>query len=451
MVITGLIRPPPEIRAVADKTAQFVAKNGRAFEDRIINSAKGKTPKFAFLDPKSPFHAYYEDKISFYEQGGEDVDEKEEASKAAAETKRSETAKQQDKTPSAEAVRKKEKSIKASAQDPVAVALLAQRNKIAQAREAATSSGDKAATSEEGAAPTPPASCTIEPPPPIQYVNIVAPSNLTLAQIETIQLVAQFAALDGKNGPFLQMLAMKEWHNPIFSFLQPRHGHFAYFSALVDAYRRILGLWTNSAAPVSGAGFDRLVDKMANNVNTCLEMAAYREEYDRDVGQREKQNNEETSFAAQIDWHDFVVVETIDFPASEIVLPPPPPPPPKFTLPKATIKPSAPVAVPETMDESDDDEEGENIRVVSSYTPNVVSTGTHVKDRTHVIDPITGKSVPVADMPEHMRIQLLDPKWAEERRKFQEKQKDSNLVSGDVIANNLSRLAQARGVGKNVR
>ena len=39
-----------------------------------------------------------------------------------------------------------------------------------------------------------------------------------------------------------------------------------------------------------------------------------------------------------------------------------------------------------------------------------------------------------------MRIQLLDPKWAEEKKRFQEKQKESNLVSGDAIATNISRL-----------
>jgi hypothetical protein len=39
-----------------------------------------------------------------------------------------------------------------------------------------------------------------------------------------------------------------------------------------------------------------------------------------------------------------------------------------------------------------------------------------------------------------MRIQLLDPKWAEEKRKFQEKQKETNLVAGDMMATNLSRV-----------
>ena len=75
MVITGVIRPPPDIRAVADRTASYVAKNGRTFEQRILKSAKGKTPKFAFLQPTSPFHAYYEDRIQFYENGGEDNEE----------------------------------------------------------------------------------------------------------------------------------------------------------------------------------------------------------------------------------------------------------------------------------------------------------------------------------------------------------------------------------------
>ena len=75
MVISGVIRPPPEIRAVADKTALFVAKNGRAFEQRILNSDKGKTPKFAFLHATSPFNAYYEQKIRFHEEGGTEEEE----------------------------------------------------------------------------------------------------------------------------------------------------------------------------------------------------------------------------------------------------------------------------------------------------------------------------------------------------------------------------------------
>merc|ERR1712194_102327 len=79
----GIIRPPTEIRVVADRTAKFVAKNGRAFEQRILSSEKGKTPKFAFLTEISPFHAYYEDRIRFYEEGGVDEENQNEEKKKA--------------------------------------------------------------------------------------------------------------------------------------------------------------------------------------------------------------------------------------------------------------------------------------------------------------------------------------------------------------------------------
>jgi splicing factor 3A subunit 1 len=251
--------------------------------------------------------------------------------------------------------------------------------------------------------------------------------------------VAQFTAMEGKGGPFLQELTLREWTNSAFSFCQPRHAHFAYFSALVDAYRRILGQWTasaNSKSMTSGTPLD---------AQASLQQAAYRAEYERELLQMKSQQEEGEVVA--IDWQDFVVVETIDFPVDEKVelsMLPKPPPPKIQEQPSVAAKPEH-----EGMEESDDEDEEETIRVVPSYTPKVFGTA---KNQARAIDPITGKSVSVADMPEHMRIQLMDPKWAEERKKFQEKQKDSNLVSGDAIASNISRFAQARGdlFGKSV-
>jgi len=434
MVITGVIRPPAEIRAVADKTALFVAKNGRAFESRILNSAKGKTPKFAFLHDSSPFHAYYEDKIRFYEEGGEEKEKDGQAEKELQEKKKQEEEKPikeaEEKKKQEELQKKKEKAQKASALDPVATALLGRRKIIKEARAAV----EEAQKSEE---PVTNNVAGVIPPPKLHFVSVAAPANLSPVQVETIKLVAQFTALDGKGGPFFQQLTNREWTNPLFAFIQPRHGHFAYFSALVDAYRMMMSTWTNkdkesdmSILPVA---------ELAGNVDKCLEVAAYRAEYDRDVAERRRQEMEgnELAGSAHIDWYDFVVVETIDFPVDEKVTKLPPPP-----------APSKAVAVAEPTDEmKESDDEGEIIRVVPEYTPKVVSTQYVAQEtsRTHVIDPITGKSVPLADLPEHMRIQLLDPKWAEEKKKFMDKQKESNLVSGDMIANNISRFAQAKG------
>lgn len=417
MVISGVIRPPPDIRAVADKTALFVAKNGRAFEERIFNSEKGKTPKFAFLHATSPFHAYYEQRIRFYQEGG--TEDEDDTKKEASEEKKEESAEKQ---PSNRDERKQDKAQKASAVDPVARALLSQQNKIRDARAAVETNE----TNDD----SPPAEGPV-PPPPLRWVSAVAP-NIPAVQIETIKLAAQFTALDGKGGPFLQDLAIREGNNPSFGFLQPRHGHFAYFSALVDGYRHILTTWSKPDAEAL----------TTFNLDKSLEIAAYRAEYDRDAAERERaaleENDGPLSGAALIDWHDFVVVETIEFPLDEVV--------------QLTLPPPPPMAVSVDRDdggemEESDEEEGETIRVVPYYKPKVVSTESIAKDasRTHVIDPITGRSIPVADMPEHMRIQFLDPKWAEEKKKFMDKQKESNLVSGDAIAANISRLAQARG------
>ena len=202
MVITGVIRPPPEIRAVADRTASYVAKNGRTFEARILNSAKGKTPKFAFLQPTSPFHAYYEERIKFYEEGGEDVEEKkaeestQQQQKKQPPTDSTKTAKETATT------RKTEKTQVASAIDPIAKALLDQRAKISQARAKQKEEAEakqKEDTTEQQQDPSSAAAATtslsdwqIPAPPSLDLVAIVAPTGLSASQIELIQLVAQF-------------------------------------------------------------------------------------------------------------------------------------------------------------------------------------------------------------------------------------------------------------------
>lgn len=464
MVIQGIIRPPPEIRAVADRTALYVAKNGRTFETRILNSSKGKTPKFAFLHVTSPFHAYYEERIQFYENGG--VDEKEnDNTETTLETKDGDAPKA---AAAVFAESKAKTTQKASAIDPIAKALLSQRTKISELRrliEEAAKAQQENHGNEENDKPAA-VVVTIPPPPRFHFVQIVAPASLTVVQLETIQLTAQFAALSSSISSssssnssskvnFLQALTVREWNNPAFSFCQPRHGHFAYFSALVDAYRHILDhCWSsknNNADKQQQEDGGCNVKAMAANVDHCLEVAAYRAEYQRDKEERARQE-QDGPVVAKIDWHDFVVVETIDFPVDEVVaMLPPPPPPPVETA--ATAISSTRADADAMEDSSDDEEEEETIRVVPSYTPKVYGTSHAANQMETVIDPISGKSVAVKDMPEHLRIQLLDPKWAEERKKFQDKQKESNLVSGDMVASNLERFAQARGdrFGKKVR
>jgi splicing factor 3A subunit 1 len=57
-----VILPPPIVREIIDRTAGFIAKNGRSYEERIARSAPG-TIKFAFLSETHPYHDYYEQTI----------------------------------------------------------------------------------------------------------------------------------------------------------------------------------------------------------------------------------------------------------------------------------------------------------------------------------------------------------------------------------------------------
>mmetsp|Transcript_15104 Transcript_15104/g.22251 ORF Transcript_15104/g.22251 Transcript_15104/m.22251 type:complete len:634 (-) Transcript_15104:535-2436(-) len=406
MAVKGIIRPPPDIRAVADKTALFVSKNGRGMETKILNSEQGQAPKFSFLHDNSPFHAYYEDRIRRYQEG--------ETDKEDAPTQKEEEKKEDQSTSTPAIITKPSKQAIKSALDPIAKALLHQRKKIRhEHEEAIKAERDKKAKAGEAPNTDNPGfaaahAILVEHPTPLHYVNITAPRNLTAVEVETIKLVAQFTAFDSSKN-FLQNLTIREWNNPTFAFLQPRNAQFAYFSALTDCYKHVLETALDNDA------------YQVKSIEACLNLTAYRAEFEHYAEERQLDSRGEEDDANMIDWHDFVVVETIDFSKDETVQP--------LTVPTEI----------DEMEESDDDE-GETIRVVPNYTPKVVASNQTNKSQTHAIDPITGMSVPVSETSEHLRIQLLDPKWAEEKRKFQEKQKESNLVAGDAIATNLSRV-----------
>ena len=509
MAIQGIIRPPPAIRAVADKTALFVAKNGRAFENKIINSEKGRTPKFAFLHPTSHFHAYYEDRILFYQYGGTNADKgdknksedvKKDDKGADASEKEGANKDEKDETKVVSAAVAKSRQTK-SIVDPVARALLKQRTYIQKASQVSDSKKEKSTETIETAET--PTSQPI-PPPSLYYTTLLPPKAIPTAQLEILQFTAQVVALQGRGGSFLRDLSHREWDNPTqWGFLQPRHAHFSYFSNLVDVYKRILGkhvlgreqTWKGSLLEMQAlktrVGLDlnevaeddigmeqkvgqeatftqelrreqRNMKYMAEGVGKCLEKVAYAAEYDLHIEEKRRKQQENLEDdrsgtlggSARVDWHDFVVVETIDFPVDEIVerLPPPP----TSTMKEIEPKESQVEEEEEAMDESSDDEDGdeEKIKVVSDYAPKVVSSEARFSSdaRTHVIDPITKKRIALEDTSDHMRIQLMDPEWAKQQKIFKEKQKESNYVQGDMIARNVNAFAKARGdlFGKSV-
>ncbi|RFU80997.1 pre-mrna splicing factor [Trichoderma arundinaceum] len=69
----GVVLPPREIRNILEKTAGYVARNGSVFEDRIREKER-QNPKFSFLNPEDAYHAYYQWRLAEIRAGrGTDI------------------------------------------------------------------------------------------------------------------------------------------------------------------------------------------------------------------------------------------------------------------------------------------------------------------------------------------------------------------------------------------
>ncbi|XP_059652797.1 probable splicing factor 3A subunit 1 [Cornus florida] len=421
----GIIHPPPDIRNIVDKTAQFVAKNGPEFEKRIIANNAGNA-KFNFLNASDPYHAYYQHRLSEFRSQNQ--------------------ASAQQQTPSE------------SADSSV----------LESAPSAPAADSNDAAAKPDPASQFRPIHKVLEPPEAEQY-TVRLPEGITGEELDIIKLTAQFVARNGKS--FLTGLTSREINNPQFHFLKPTHSMFMFFTSLADAYSKVL-------MPPKG-----LTDKLRKSVadmTTVLERCLHRLEWERSQEQaRQKAEDEieqERVQMAMIDWHDFVVVETIDFADDEDEDLPPP-----MTL-EEVIRRSKMTAMEEEdivepgkevemeMDEEEVQLVEEGMRAASieengekkyemkatheEQEPpmRIVKNWKRPEDRIpaerdptkFVVSPITGELIPINEMSEHMRISLIDPKYKEQKDRMFAKIRETTLAQDDEISKNIVGLARTR-------
>ncbi|KAK1934455.1 Splicing factor 3A subunit 1 [Phytophthora citrophthora] len=391
--VTGIIYPPPDIRAVVDKTAQFVANNGRAFESRIVGERM--SAKFSFLRESDPYHAYYEHKVSEF------VAKKDESPSAAVpEQQGQEQTENQQQQPSDQQEKTQEVVKAAEATGDVVVEKKAVQDVTAQVA--------KKIKEKE-----------LDPPPEEKF--IIKHPTLSALDQEIMYLTAQYTALSGSS--FLSGLATREQRNPQFDFLKPTHPLFAYFTALVESYTLVLAKQDAQMKRIE-EGMDRM---------KVLDRCVHRMEWQRTEQERQDkevaESDAERRALAQIDWHDFVVVETINFEDDD------------------DLGASANNAEAEAkgsdddmdMEDDDDDEPKPEIKVVEDYVPQ--ATAATAQQPLLSVD---GKTLSTAEANEHMRILLMNPKWREETQRHLEKQKESSYAAGSAIADSLRRFATKR-------
>ncbi len=314
--------------------------------------------------------------------------------------------------------------------------------------------------------------------------------SLSALDLDIIKLTAQFAAKNGKQ--FILHLAQKESRNSQFDFLKPHHNLHHFYQTLAKQYSLVFSPTENMMERVK---------RCANQKNEQLSFITHRariEKLDREKADKELGLEEaERGAFTKINWHDFVVAETVIFAPEDKNLDLPCPinveglkampitqklelwTGRKIELNPLTVADAA-VALSHDQYEEEEMEIEDNIQLVSSVAPITLPSkrpnevimgaafgGASVKVRTDYVPrgsttstasgtklsgdeacqvcSICKASVPVSQIEEHIRIELLDPKWRQQRMAMLAKNRDSNVLeTGTDVSHNLEQLARNR-------
>jgi len=285
---------------------------------------------------------------------------------------------------------------------------------------------------------------------------------ISAQDLDILKLTAQFVARNGRQ--FMTGLAQREQRNYQFEFLRPNHSLFNYFTKLVEQYTKVL---------IPSKKLFQNLDVTMNDKYTVLDRALQRVEY-KTYQEEQKKKEEEKADAekiayASIDWHDFVIVDTIEFTEADESMDLPPPMSLSELQHMSLVQKKAnlistnemenkkeedqagDMEMDEEMDVEDDSQKSSGVIHMDSNAPIKIRTDYKPKALKHQLEqqtqicPRCGQAIPVSEMDEHVRIELLDPKWREQKKISEAKKKDSNLLlTGIDVAANLNKLSGYR-------
>lgn len=403
----GVIIPPPEIKAKIERTAEFVAKNGIAFEHRI-REKEGSNALFSFLNNDDHYHLYYQWRCDEYASG-----RTRENDSNTAQTKPEDTADQ------------------------------------------------------------------LREPPAFEFHTVLPP--MSAVDHKVIHTTAQHTSEYGPS--FSMLLSKNEARNPQYEFLKPSHSLHKFYQLLVEQYLKVGQALDN--------GFSALPESTRANIEAAVKdkfyalgLAKRRAEWISHTEQKnqkaiEEAERERIAFA-EIDWHDFVVAETIVFSDKDKTgeLPAP------LTIAQlqfSSLEQRSRGLKLEYAPNSDDEEEEENERkeeevkrntkepevkdeskeetreVEAKEEPKVYSAPSNMKIRpagtsklnklknnspATVITP-SGEVVPESSYDSHMRVYTLDPNWKAQKDLADSRAQSTNLATSGVTQN-MKRMAEAR-------
>lgn len=324
-----------------------------------------------------------------------------------------------------------------------------------------------------------------KPPPPFEFC--ADPATINAYDLDLIRMTALFVARNGRQ--FLTQLMTREARNFQFDFLKPQHSNFTYFTKLVEQYTKVI-------IPPNTILED--LKKERENTRKLMEDVNYRvswEKHQKNLRDKEEKEAEKERVAyASIDWHDFVVVQTVDFqPGDTTNLP-------GLCTPKDVgarillearndAQKQTAEAMEMDMEESDSEDEGEQPiqheepeqpaaapppeetpppptefatplpptrqkdLIVKDYDPKKAVHGVKRPSDKWLISPLTGERIPSDKLEEHVRYNTVDSQYKEDRERLMGERGNEEpvLAPGAEISKNLGRFAERRtdifGVG----
>lgn len=269
-----MIVPPNNIKTVIDKTATFVKKNGKNFEQKIYRE---KEKQFGFISPSHPYFYYYQYKLHGLFL---DIQEKDELiPHVIKEIKKREDANKYTNNEHIlkicdfikEDEKEERKNIIYSVDDMKKIDKLENNNNL------------KIQIQED-------------------IYSLISPF-ITSLDIDLIKTTALFVARNGKS--FLNGLIEREKNNSQYDFLRANNLYFNYFSKLIDIYLKCL------------LPSDDILDKIkkyANNKSNILNYSYILYSHNKKKKEEEERKLEEKNKSdTYYDWTHFSIVETINF------------------------------------------------------------------------------------------------------------------------------------------
>lgn len=406
----GVTLPPPEVRTMIQKTAGYVARNGVAFEQRV-KAREAKNDKFQFLLDKDPYNGYYRYILGQIKEGN---------FKGSAKSKNAND--------------KKDRSLEDSEKDTDFIMNIEQ----------------------------------------LKYLPGDLAKKISSVDLNVIKLVARFTAANGDN--FIKQLKQLAKGNVQLTaqtaFLDKDHSMHKVYIFYLDSFKRILS---------DQCGIRRLTQNFDQTefLDRCFARAEHDKKLKSDLSKELEEEEQKRLYYASIDWQDFSVVQKIEFTdlddAAEL-----PAPLERSELEfRSLVQKRASTMIEEAPPDYDTEDKVEEVKseekelqtVSSEYSDKkihrpipkgvkILSAGEsrlkrqREKNRERKIDPvtgekllrcpITGKLIAESKFAKHISILLLDPRYKEEKSRYEAKFKFAPNISNNRVYENIKAMMKEK-------